>query len=516
MLTPGQQVDRYIIEAPLGEGGAATVYRVRHAVLGSRHALKVLQSRWARDDRLRARFLGEGRILAQLRHPNLLAITDVVVEPGVAGLVGELLEGEPLDERLDRDGALPEAESLAIVQGVLAGLACAHAAGIVHRDIKPANIFLSRDSDGRLRPVVLDFGIAKLTADSLVEHQRHKTTRMAIGTPGYMAPEQITTPAAIDHRVDIFAMGVLLYELLTGDAAFGSDSEFEVSRRIVDGDHSQMVHLDSLPASLREAVTRALEVNPAARFADCQEFAVALQSRGAAPPLERARSRGIRRKEAAPKGKDEGSRRMVLLLLLLISLGLAYLANQETLRSVRGTAHDSTSAPRITVAPLAGASGPPRQAAPQPDPVPGRAAPPSGRSEQTRSPALPPPSPPLHPPSQRLPTPSEPLLPSGCSPSDTPVERLGCLTTSLRPVLDRTNALHRRAVEQAPSMSERLVLRGEQQTYQGRVDRCLGSVTADQLVNQARAGNAASLRTRAECVEQATRERAAVLEGRVR
>lgn len=513
MLTPGQQVDRYVIEAPLGEGGAATVYRVRHAVLGSQHALKVLQDRWAKDDRLRARFLGEGRILAQLRHPNLLAITDVVVEPGVAGLVGELLEGEPLDRRLDRDGSLPVDEALAIVRGVLAGLARAHGAGIVHRDIKPANIFLSRDAEGHLRPVVLDFGIAKLTLDSVVEHERRKTTRMAIGTPGYMAPEQITTPGAIDHRVDIFAVGVLLYELLTGDSAFGSDSEFEVSRRIVDGDLSQMVHLDSLPPNLQTAVTRALEVEPTARFPDCGAFAQALQHPGSTHSRGHGRSRHGRRTEALPEA-ERGSRRMVLLLLLLISVGLAYLAIQRPPRTVSGTAHRSAAAPRIAVPSPQVAEATPR-AVPQTDPASKHDVGSQGSQAAPNRPE-PIPSPPEPTPGPSRSAAVQPVLPPGCAPSDTPIERLGCLTTSLRPVLERTEALQRQAVAQAPSMSERLVLRGGQQTYKASLERCLGSMTSDQLLRQARSGEDAGLWQRADCVKQVASQRAQVLEGRVR
>ncbi|MEZ4239892.1 MAG: serine/threonine-protein kinase [Myxococcota bacterium] len=159
-MEPGEAVGNYIVEATLGEGGMASVYRVRHRALGSAHALKVLRPELARSAHLRARFLHEGQVLAQIHHPGLVRVTDVVDPPGVAGLVMDLLEGRDLERRL-RDGPLPVDEAAGILLQALATVQTAHAAGVIHRDLKPANLFLV-ESEHPVGVRVLDFGIAKL------------------------------------------------------------------------------------------------------------------------------------------------------------------------------------------------------------------------------------------------------------------------------------------------------------------------------------------------------------------
>lgn len=288
-MNPGTTIERYVIVENLGEGGMASVYLARHGILGSRHALKVLRPELANDAAIRGRFLAEGRIAAQIRHPNVIDVTDVVIAPGIAGLVMEYIEGPTLDQWVDeRDVPCSESELLSIALPVLDGLAEAHAYGVVHRDLKPANIVLGRDRRGAVRPVVLDFGIAKLREDSRVQHQTHLPTKIGtrMGTPAYMSPEQIRESASVDVRTDVFACGAILYELVTGHLAFARENEYDTMQAIVDGQFiAVQQHNPAVPAHIAGAIHTALAVSPDKRFPDCASLAAALRSRRRAAPV---------------------------------------------------------------------------------------------------------------------------------------------------------------------------------------------------------------------------------------
>jgi serine/threonine-protein kinase len=276
----GTTIERYVILERLGEGGMASVYLARHSILGSRHALKVLRPELANDAALRGRFLAEGRIAAQVRHPNVIDVTDVVIAPGIAGLVMEYIEGPTVDQWIDaRQTPCSLDELLTIALPVLDGLAEAHAYGVVHRDLKPANIVLGRDRRGAIRPVVLDFGIAKLGEDTRVQHQTHLATQIGtrMGTPAYMSPEQIRESASVDVRTDVFACGAILYELATGHLAFAKDNEYDTMQAIVDGQFISVQRQNpSVPAHIADAIHRALATSPDDRFPDCASLAAAL------------------------------------------------------------------------------------------------------------------------------------------------------------------------------------------------------------------------------------------------
>ena len=321
LLEPGTTVGRgqYVVAGVCGTGGMATVYLVRHVVLESEHALKVLAPDLAREESHRERFLAEGRILAQLKHPNLVSVTDVVVEkggpglgPGVAGLVQEYLRGETLEEHLDRRGALPIEEIVAILGPVLEAVHQVHEAGIVHRDLKPSNIFLETQVGGAVRPVVLDFGIARVTSEAAIRHQPKRRTRTGatLGTAHYMSPEQVRASGSVDRRTDVFALGAVLFEMITGHVAFDGDSEFDVMRRIVDGELVRGQDLPPVEPRLDAVVQRAIASRPEDRFVDCLEFASML--RGQARPKRRVRRRVTevepagRREARAPAKEDAG------------------------------------------------------------------------------------------------------------------------------------------------------------------------------------------------------------------
>ncbi|MBM4369208.1 MAG: serine/threonine protein kinase [Deltaproteobacteria bacterium] len=292
MLNPGDTVDRYVVVEHLGGGGMAEVYKVRHTILGSQHALKVLHPRLVENPEFRDRFIAEGRIQAQIRHPNIASVTDVVSTGGVAGLVMEMVEGPTLDEHiLAQSGPLEIADILAIMRPVLAGVAAAHNRGIVHRDLKPENIVIARDPTGRLRPVILDFGIAKVAEDAGLDHRaRHKTRAdHRMGTLHYMSPEQVRSSTSVDQRTDIFALGAILYELATGRVAFVGDSEFDTMKRIVDGNYEAPERMPGgTSPALAAVINTALSTDRNDRFADCATFQSALDTvagEAATPPV---------------------------------------------------------------------------------------------------------------------------------------------------------------------------------------------------------------------------------------
>jgi len=237
MLTAGTQIGNYTVDGLLAEGGMALVFKARHSVLGSLHAIKVLRTQLAQHADIRKRFLDEGRIMARLRHPNITPVTDVVVAEGVAGLVMPLMKGEDLEVRLSRDGPQTLAVALAWTRQLLRALAWIHSHNVVHRDLKPANLFLERLPDGDDELRLLDFGIAK------VEDRTQSATRSGYGTMGsmaYMSPEQLRDAKDVDKRSDLFVVGMLLYEMLAGRSPFQGDSDFDTQMNIAQGKYEPL------------------------------------------------------------------------------------------------------------------------------------------------------------------------------------------------------------------------------------------------------------------------------------
>ncbi len=272
-LPPGLVIERYEVLGLLGEGGLARVYKVRHTQLGTIHALKLLTMR---KEGLAQRLLLEGRIQAQLRHPNIVVVSDVVQHEGQPGLVIEYVEGPTLDEWLRERGAFSVDAGLRLFAGVLAAVRGAHAAGVLHRDLKPGNILLQGK---RPVPKVADFGIAKVAMGAeMAPVTRGKTQAgVAMGTPGYMAPEQFNDAAGVDARADIFALGTILYEVLTGQAAFGGDTLLDTLNAVAEGKYRPMPEVNpDVPAAVADAMARAVSADASLRFPDCEAFAEAL------------------------------------------------------------------------------------------------------------------------------------------------------------------------------------------------------------------------------------------------
>lgn len=272
MLQPGTIVDdRYEIEALVGEGGLAEVYRVRHVDLGSIHALKVLI--WRRKS-LMERLVLEGRIQAQLRHPNVVTVTDLVRMDGQIGLLMEYIDHETLEHYLEARGALPVDEALALMAPVLSGVTAAHDAGVLHRDLKPANVMLARDTRGVV-PKVADFGIAKVVADEVGSSGNTKAG-VTMGTPGYLPPEQVLDSAEADARADVFALGAILYECIAGRRAFADDDGHVDVQSTLERDPPRLSERGLCDEAVCEALQRSMAKDRDARFPDVRSFARAL------------------------------------------------------------------------------------------------------------------------------------------------------------------------------------------------------------------------------------------------
>ena len=217
----GQTLGSYTIERELGRGGMGAVYTAVHGLLGRRAAVKVLRDDLSRDQASVQRFFNEARALTAIKHPSIVEIYDFGFAPdGAAFIVMELMEGESLAARLRRVGRLPVASALVVARQVATALAAAHRAGIVHRDLKPDNAFLVADPEvaGGERVKLLDFGVAKLAIGPA--SAARTSTGAIVGTPHYMSPEQCEGSRAVDHRSDLYSLGVMLFEMLTGRLPF--------------------------------------------------------------------------------------------------------------------------------------------------------------------------------------------------------------------------------------------------------------------------------------------------------
>jgi len=267
--------EKYRLEARLGIGGMGTVYRARHVLIDRPVAIKVLNPRFVEDEAARTRFRREARAAGRLQHTNAVTVTDFgQSQDGYVYLVMELLEGRTLREVLAKEAPLDTARAVSLMLQASAAVAAAHEAGIIHRDLKPANIFIVQHAEVPAVVKVLDFGIAKLAADSLDEDDHNPLTQVGamIGTPRYMSPEQCDgadlTPAA-----DVYSLGVILYEMLTSSVPFSGTSPLAIAmKHTSETPRNPREIVASIPLALEEVVLRALEKRPADRPANAAEF----------------------------------------------------------------------------------------------------------------------------------------------------------------------------------------------------------------------------------------------------
>ena len=267
--------EKYRLDAQLGVGGMGTVYRARHLLIDRPVAVKVLNPRFVEDEAARTRFQREARAAGRLQHTNAVTVTDYgQTQDGYVYIVMELLEGRTLRDILAKEAPLDAARSVSLMLQVSAAVAAAHEAGIIHRDLKPANIFIVQRAEVPSLVKVLDFGIAKLAAESLEEDDIKALTQVGamIGTPRYMSPEQCDgaelTPAA-----DVYSLGVILYEMLSGTVPFSGSTPLAIAmKHTSELPRRPREFVASIPPALEDVVLHALEKNPEARPANAAEF----------------------------------------------------------------------------------------------------------------------------------------------------------------------------------------------------------------------------------------------------
>ena len=269
----GARFGRYEVLRRLGRGGAAEVFEARHVELHKRVALKVTHPILVEDERSIERVLREGRAATAIHHPHVVDVVDVGIEHRRPYLVMELLEGEDVASHLARRGPLSVEETADLLLPVVSGVCAVHRAGIVHRDLKPSNILLARRHSG-VEPVVVDFGISKWAEP---RSEPATSSQRAAGTVPYMCPEQIRGSAEVTPTCDQYALGVILYECVTGGTPFWSDDRYELLHAIMTGPVVPPSQVNPLiPEAFDEVILRALARDPGARFASVHALGEAL------------------------------------------------------------------------------------------------------------------------------------------------------------------------------------------------------------------------------------------------
>ncbi|HTJ42643.1 MAG TPA: serine/threonine-protein kinase [Kofleriaceae bacterium] len=277
----GRRFGSYVVSRKLGEGGMGAVYELVHPTIGKRQALKVLHAEYAKKSAIVDRFFAEAKSVVTIGHPNIVDITDfATLEDGTAYIVMEFLEGQSLAGYVKQRGPMQPEELAAIVLPICDALAAAHSHGIVHRDLKPENVHLIPRPDNPRYVKVLDFGIAKLAPSDANAGVPMTKTGQVMGTPMYMSPEQaMGRTREVDHRTDVYALGIMMYQLLTGEVPFQAESFGDL----------MLMHLSSPPPplSLRRPdlapawdaiIQRALAKSRDERFASMQEVAGAIRA----------------------------------------------------------------------------------------------------------------------------------------------------------------------------------------------------------------------------------------------
>ena len=316
LLAADSMIGPYRVVNLIARGGMGDVYRATDLRLQRDVAVKVLADTRTEDPLRLDRFMKEARATASLDHPNVVRVYDVGRFGERTYLVAELLEGETLRARIDR-GPMPAEEVVRIAMQMVGGLGAAHDAGLVHRDLKPENIFLTRSGTVK----ILDFGIAKLSQDDTVAEGLSTLTGVVLGTAGYLAPEQIRGKH-VDASADLFAVGVVLFEALTGTRAFVREHLVETLYAILhEPPSTALAERQDVPPELTAIVMRLLEKSPESRFRSCADLIQALErvdlaSRDGAPVISPAPSR---KSSIVPAGRVFTPGRAVVVALLLLT-----------------------------------------------------------------------------------------------------------------------------------------------------------------------------------------------------
>src|SRR4051812_10015064 len=316
-VTAGSRLGPYEIVAPIGAGGMGEVYKARDTRLDRSVAVKILPAAFADNAQLKLRFKREARTISQLTHPNICTLYDVGNERGVEYLVMELLEGDTLADRLAR-GPLPMRDVLRYGREIAAALDRAHRAGVVHRDLKPGNVMITK-SGAKL----LDFGLAKggsieISPDGATQQKSLTQEGTILGTFQYMAPEQLEGVEA-DARTDIFALGVLLYEMSTGRRAFDGKTKTSLIAAIVGKEPPPIREVQPLtPLAFEHVVAKCLAKDPDQRWQSASDVASELEWIGGATTADQSAVQASRRK---------GRRTSLIAVLVLAAIAAAVAAS---------------------------------------------------------------------------------------------------------------------------------------------------------------------------------------------
>lgn len=340
MLQPGDQIGAYTIVSMIGSGGMSDVYLAEEAGTQSQVVVKQLRQQYAAEPQLVERFIRGATVLKDLRHPHLARVLDCIVIDGRFYTVEEYLRGGSLEDLLAKSGAPSEAAALTWCRDVLSALNYVHEFAIVHRDLKPSNLML--DENGKIR--VIDFGIARVFG----EMRLTRAGDPAMGTPWYMSPEQIQTPGEIDHLSDVYSVGVVMYELLTGRLPFDGDTQFAIHEKITrqTAPSLRTIKPDIDPA-LEKIVVKAMDKDPKRRFGGCGEFALEIErylKRRSAPTALDSATRAVQR--FAAKARALPPRRVAMAAGLVVAVLLIGVAG----RSLALLRSSTTTAPGIRLA----------------------------------------------------------------------------------------------------------------------------------------------------------------------
>lgn len=285
LVEPGEMISgKYRIERIIAMGGMGVVFAARHEDLDQQVAIKLLRSDAVKSEEAIARFLREAKTAARLQSEHIARVFDVGTFNGAPFMVMEYLSGKDLQEIIETRGPIPVDEAIDYTLQTLEALAEAHALGIVHRDLKPSNVFIAAKPDGTPRVKILDFGISKENSLSAPAQAASLTaTRQVIGSPGYMSPEQMLSPKSVDHRTDIWSIGVLLFELLSGKFPFTGETVAGIMTSVLNNPLPKLRSFrPEIPEDLERIVERCLSRDAEGRYTNVAELARELVAYGPA------------------------------------------------------------------------------------------------------------------------------------------------------------------------------------------------------------------------------------------
>ncbi len=343
---------KYRLDERLGGGGMGTVYRATHLLIDRPVALKVLSQRFVGDETAQQRFRREARAAGRMQHPNAVTVTDFgATSDGYLYIVMELLEGRTLRDLLAREGHLDAARAVSIILQASAAVGAAHDAGLIHRDLKPANIFIEQRPSMPAAVKVLDFGVAKFAVEEQGDDDFNTLTQVGaiIGTPRYMSPEQCSGVAALTPAADVYSLGIILYEMLTGNVPFSADTPLAVAlRKISERPKAPREIVASIPAPLEEIVLRALAKNPVERPPDANEFRRELHTIATALGFEHAESIVVPTMDDLRRaGTESPSGRLVIDLARLREVQAASSGESLSVNQVAAAASSSGNRPEF-------------------------------------------------------------------------------------------------------------------------------------------------------------------------